>query len=425
MHYFENFKSFAKAELDLSTPFTVIIGPNGSGKSNLIEAIELLSFIADGGPLHNITDMGRENQGLQIRGSLSGCPRYGNNVFSLRFSGELMKKTFSYSVTLQTEPTPLIKQENLVYNNRTIFETINKKTERYKDDILVRYDHFAQDGKKSEVPVLSSQSVISQYPELATKNQQRDEYIQILKNIKHSLHRPFVFEPNPKQMRQYERVGPRVLAKDGANLSAVLYALAHGNLTDIQTIDRLLNWLKKFSDSPYQAFDFDMTKYNSVMFGLIESHDNYSIGANLLSDGTLRLLAILTALETVEPASLMIIEEFDNGLHPSRIEMLINAIFECCQRRNINVLVTTHNPATLNTLEMPVEQLEGLILSTWDNTEQTAKLTRFFDLPRFEAFLEKGHLGDLVTQRLYERYLVSNFEDKHHQEVLAWLENLP
>jgi hypothetical protein len=68
---------------------------------------------------------------------------------------------------------------------------------------------------------------------------------------------PFVFEPNPKQMRQYERVGPRVLAKDGANLSAVLYALAHGNPPNTQMIERLLNWIKQLSDNPYQAFDFD------------------------------------------------------------------------------------------------------------------------------------------------------------------------
>jgi predicted ATPase len=72
MHNFENFKGFAKAELELSKPFTILIGPNGAGKSNVIEAIELLSFIAYGGPLHEITDLGRGNYGLQIRGSLSG-----------------------------------------------------------------------------------------------------------------------------------------------------------------------------------------------------------------------------------------------------------------------------------------------------------------------------------------------------------------
>jgi predicted ATPase len=159
----------------------------------------------------------------------------------------------------------------------------------------------------------------------------------------------------PVVRRQYERVGNRVLAKDGANLSAVLYG------ADQQISDRLLARIKPLSDKQYQEFDFDLTKYHNIMFGLKEGDDKQSIAANLLSDGTLRYLAILTALEMVEPSSPLVIEEFDNGLHPSRIEMLIKAIFDTCQRRNLKILVTTHNPATLNLLELPVEQLEGLV----------------------------------------------------------------
>ncbi len=57
MHYFDNFKGFKQSEIDLFNPFTVLIGPNGSGKSNVIEAVELLSFIVHGGPLHEIGDI--------------------------------------------------------------------------------------------------------------------------------------------------------------------------------------------------------------------------------------------------------------------------------------------------------------------------------------------------------------------------------
>ena len=59
MFYLRNFKNFAEAELDLNQATTLIIGPNGSGKSNLIEAIELLSFLASGHRLHEVTDIGR------------------------------------------------------------------------------------------------------------------------------------------------------------------------------------------------------------------------------------------------------------------------------------------------------------------------------------------------------------------------------
>ncbi|MCF7994391.1 MAG: ATP-binding protein [Chromatiaceae bacterium] len=45
-----------------------------------------------------------------------------------------------------------------------------------------------------------------------------------------------------------------------------------------------------------------------------------------MSDGTLRYdVAIVTALLTREPGSLLVIEEVDNGLHPSRAHLLVRA----------------------------------------------------------------------------------------------------
>lgn len=48
MHRLIDFKSFADVSVNLFRPMTVLIGPNGSGKTNLIEAVELLAFLASG-----------------------------------------------------------------------------------------------------------------------------------------------------------------------------------------------------------------------------------------------------------------------------------------------------------------------------------------------------------------------------------------
>ena len=57
MHYFTDFKGFKDVSIELLHPFTLLIGPNGSGKTNVIEAIEMLSFIARGQPLYEIADV--------------------------------------------------------------------------------------------------------------------------------------------------------------------------------------------------------------------------------------------------------------------------------------------------------------------------------------------------------------------------------
>ena len=51
MYHLIGFKGFKQARIDLLRPFTLLIGPNGAGKTNVIEAIELLSFVVRGQPL--------------------------------------------------------------------------------------------------------------------------------------------------------------------------------------------------------------------------------------------------------------------------------------------------------------------------------------------------------------------------------------
>src|ERR1022692_2242600 len=89
MFYVRNFKNFSEAELDFDQPTTLIVGPNGAGKSNLIEAVELLSFLASGHRLHEVTDIGREGQ-LEIRGGLEACAKLGHGEFTLGYKDQIL-----------------------------------------------------------------------------------------------------------------------------------------------------------------------------------------------------------------------------------------------------------------------------------------------------------------------------------------------
>jgi len=428
MHYFHDFKGFANAELDLFRPFTILIGPNGSGKSNVIEGIELLSFIAHGRPLYEITDVGRGSGGMEVRGGLQACPRYGREAFSLGFGAgikfEGKKRSFFYLVEVSTEAHPQIILESLAFrDNIIIFKSQGPRQDFTSGDIKVEYNNFAP-GRKPKVSAESNHSVLSQYRHFAVKNKKYNVCVSLINDIMNYLRSSFVFDPHPNLMRAYERIGNNVLSRDGSNLSAVLFALDQGNTEEKETLNRLLGWIEQLPEEPYRAFRFFTTPLNDVIFGLQEGDDKDRIvDARLLSDGTLRSLAVLTAFETVDPGSRVIIEEFDNGLHPSRVHILSQAIESCCRRRNLNVLVTTHNPATLNALQP--EQLDGVVLCTWDSAQQAFKLVRLYDLPRCDELLEQGRLGDLVTRRVVEQYLVPNFEDERKAKALAWLENLP
>lgn len=424
MHHLKDYKGFADASIELLQPFSLLIGPNGSGKSNVIEAIELLSFVASGRPIHEIGDVGRGGNGLQVRGGLQGCGRMGKDRFSLAFSAIVHfegEQPLVYWVSLSTRHRPQIIGEKLLVGDRKIYETLPKQPGSPSRDLTVRYDNFARGGRKPQVRVSSSRSVLSHYQEVATKNRNYKRCLGLVRVVRSHLQASFVFDPNPKLMRGYERVGDSILKRDGSNLSAVLYGLVTGDEDQRATLDRLLKSISQLPDEPFVKFDFTRTDLGDVIVSLRES-SGYTVDARVLSDGTLRTLAILTALATVSEGSRIIVEEFDNGLHPSRVGVLTEAISQAAKKRSLEVLVTTHNPATMNFLTR--EQLNGVVLCTWDVEKEAASLVRLDELTRYDELLERGRLGDLVARRVIEQHLVPDFEERQRKKVVEWLEDV-
>ena len=426
MHFLTEFKGFKEAAINLLRPFTLLIGPNGSGKSNVIEAIELLSFIARGQPLHEIADVGRAAVGLQIRGGLQACGRAGRNGFTLGFTADIRLqddeyKPASYTLSLFTEPHPQIFYEELSFDDRVIYRTLQGPPGPVPRDIAVEYNNFARGGRKPRTTASSERSMLSQYQEIAHKNRNLKECMQLVDLLRYHLQASFIFDPDPKLMRAYERIGNTTLSRDGANLSAVLHSLHAGDEAEQALLAQLLARVSQLPDEPYEEFRFITTDLGDVIFGLREK-TGYTVDARTLSDGTLRTLAILTALETVQEGSRVIVEEFDNGLHPSRVGVLTAAIGDAAERRSLEVLVTTHNPATMNSLTD--EQLKGVVLCTWSRTKESADLVELARLPRSDELLERGQLGDLVSRRVVEQYLAPEFEEGQRKKVLEWVEAL-
>ncbi|PZN74101.1 MAG: hypothetical protein DM484_21745 [Candidatus Methylumidiphilus alinenensis] len=242
----------------------------------------------------------------------------------------------------------------------------------------------------------------------------------LVRLVEKHLNAAFVFDLNPKLMRNYERIGQRLLLRDGSNLSSVLYGLSRNDKQQA-TLNRILESLKQLPEEPFEDFEFVKTKLNDVILAFRRSNNTLA-DARLLSDGSLRALAILTALETVPASSRIVIEEMDNGIHPSRVDMLVNYIWDCSKRRKLNVLATTHNPATLDCLSS--EQLESVVLCYYDYPSNTSHLIPLTDLPRAEVLLERGSLGDLVTRRVLEQHLTPNFDEDQKRKAQAWLESL-
>ena len=419
MHHFVDFKSFRSAELNLLRPLTILVGPNGSGKSNALEGIEVLASIAAGNRLREITDLEREGA-LNVRGGLQGCPRYGTDSFTLAFSARIRWSgeigPFKYSVTVAPLPEPRIKAESLFFGGTMLFREIDGIGSPASADITMEYNNFAQGGRKPRVTVSATRSVLSQYEHFATKNRKLRESLHLIRAVRNHLRASFVFDPKPSAMRRYERIGHDSLLRDGSNLSSVLFGLKQNGGGKL---DDLFGHIRQVPDEPYSGFDFVTTRLGDVIFGMQEEHAEPLSDARLLSDGTLRTLAVLTAVITGERYSRVVVEEFDNGLHPSRVASLVHAIARSSEERNINVLLSTHNPEVLNALTP--EQQRNVVLAFRSREDYSSRLLPLTKVNRYDELLERGRLGDLVTGRIVDQYLDPDLETKRKAALQRWL----
>ena len=422
MHHFVDFKSFRSTELNLLRSLTILVGPNGSGKSNALEGIEVLASIAAGNRLREITDLEREGA-LNVRGGLQGCPRYGTDSFTLAFSARILWSgeigPFKYSVTVAPLPEPRIKAESLFFGGTMLFREIDGIGSPASADITMEYNNFAQGGRKPRVAVSATRSVLSQYEHFATKNRKLRESLYLIRTVRDHLRASFVFDPKPSAMRRYERIGHDSLLRDGSNLSSVLFGLKQNGGGQL---DDLFGHIRQVPDEPYSGFDFVTTRLGDVIFGMQEEHANKLSDARMLSDGTLRTLAVLTAVATGERYSPVVVEEFDNGLHPSRVASLIHAITRISTERKINVLLSTHNPAVLDALT--ADQQQDVVLAFRSREDFCSQLLPLTSVARYDELLERGRLGDLVTRRIVDQYLDPDFDGERSAEIRKWIKGL-
>ena len=154
------------------------------------------------------------------------------------------------------------------------------------------------------------------------------------------------------------------------------------------------------------------------MVRLVESFGGRetSRDAAVLSDGTLRVLAIAAAALSVREGALVIIEEADNGVHPSRARMLVAALHTVARRRNLRLLLTTHNPALLDAV--PTEALGDAVACYRDPASGESRLARLADLDAFPVLAAQGPLGWLSSSGTLERFLKERRNAAERQRAL-------
>lgn len=147
-----------------------------------------------------------------------------------------------------------------------------------------------------------------------------------------------------------ERIGVDTLAPDGSNLPTVLASLPAPLVGEIRAdIVSVVPGIASFEVVP----DGDELRIEFTLSG------GEQLPAELSSDGTLRILALLTALRVQPRPAVIGVDELENGIYPGRLRQLLSLLQETvalpdesdtgsADQLPIQLLMTTHSPVMLD-----------------------------------------------------------------------------
>jgi len=401
-----NFKSIIEDDIKFSD-FTVLVGANGSGKSNLIQALSFLSSIPRIGVVATVNRFGGFSSVVPkaiARTELAKARVFIHHKASLPPLLEPYGKGLSVTVEHELELAGSRKEVVRVAGEKIVFHGILEVPEALGHDsdeesssgishsspskfVLERGPrggvHYSTDPQvtKETLPgylewlglaflegsVNSASGLNRVLDSLGSIRRQKDkkrqryesfldpdvprivEYAQHFIMFRSILSSMKVYDLLLSALR-YERPVSESdqLSSEGSNMPSVVRRIRSSPDAEV-SLGRIMNTLGEIAPH-VTTMKSSSLRTGKEFVEFTESFVNRSVESWESSDGTLRALAILLALETHPRSSTILIEEPEQNLHPWAITAIIKHIREVIKERGVQVIITTHSPQVLEQL---------------------------------------------------------------------------
>jgi predicted ATPase len=406
-----NFKSFKELDLDLRR-FNVVIGANASGKSNLVEVFRFLKSIEDNDLDDAVSLHGGQKAILNRRIGVSGPLKM--RVISDQptkwagWEGIVQIHEMRYEFALRAKHP----QNGLDVEDEHF--TLKLRTEAGGKDIELGISVLASPGERRvciNPPDLTERLRdmgidLSQTP-LAGADAHRQQLSSVMRATAanallpryafHGFMGPFgslfrrvgAYDIDPRAVKKpHEMAGRASLEESGENLALVLRNI----LADPEKRRKFHNLVRYML--PFVT-EVGIEKYlgESVLLKLREAYYEGALLANLLSDGTVNVVALIVAL-FFEHKDVVIIEEPERNIHPHLISGLMELMKDAA--RNKQVIITTHSPEVVRHAGV-----ENLLLMSRDK-EGFSTVSRPAEKEQVKVFLENDlGLDEVFVQELW------------------------
>ncbi|HLL04654.1 MAG TPA: AAA family ATPase [Myxococcaceae bacterium] len=407
-----DFKSFVNEEVELA-PLTLLVGANASGKSNFLDAIQFLRATHFDLSIADILN-GEERAYPYseawpgLRGRAAEAARVGTSVFSIEslwrtpdiedvygkrnVQGQQWGEV-RHRIACRTDPYPRLEAESLAKGDgELLFSTGAVKDNRIE---VPGWKLIPWPGnERKESPALLDADRSLQWIILGSINPGSPSVPPVVAQYSHALSeavgRIGSLDIKPEQMRGYGRKG-MFMDVAGKNISGLLAAMSE----QLETKRALVDWLAEFCAPEITDIDFIEVKELGDIMAMFVEAGGKRISVRSLSEGTLRFLGILLSLRMAEPGSVMLIEDIEMGLHPTRIRLLSEYLENVVRERNIQVIATTHSPVVLQWVNE--ETLRSTVVFGRVSDYEGTLMRRLGDLPHFDQVARHKGIEELFT----------------------------
>jgi predicted ATPase len=218
-------------------------------------------------------------------------------------------------------------------------------------------------------------------------------------------------EINPRAARNSnDRFEDRILKSDASNLAAVLAHLKDQTATDkrpdgvlsdiaadLASLIPSVSRLEIKNDPQQRQYSFSLGFTGDLIFS-----------SRVISDGTLRLLALLTVLNDPSRRGTLCFEEPENGVHEGRVPMLVEFLRNAAnvsidpEIPSFQILINTHSPTVMAELHdneiVAADSVVDILPDT--RTRSTKTRMRTGIKPISDMFEPEKHLSRFEVDRL-------------------------
>lgn len=342
----KNFKSLLDTEIVFSKN-SFLIGMNGTGKTSILQAVDFLSVIARG--------EGAIEQWLKERTwDKKELNFYGTRKYLIDIDVNFLLKGASYRWSISF--------------NSQLLKCTTEKIFLVKDSSDKDEEILSVEGNVYRIGKGEKETIHFKYTGSILSGLKKEILGKELENIRLFFsHIRSAELLSPLLMKKKAREAHEGIGLGGEKLSAFLNGLSPEKQNNVR--EKLIKFFPNI-----EKFETSSLKSGWKKLSMVERYNKATITTESthLSDGMLRILAILAQLETTE--SVLIFDEIEDGINQEFVEKLTDILIASPHQ----TLIATHSPLLLNYLEDAIAKESMLFV--YKTKEGATKVKNFFEL---------------------------------------------